>query len=819
MSDAFQLRPVQTKALDGLRDSLRAGHRRPQLELPTGSGKTLIAAEMVKGARAKGKRVAFVAPLLNLIDQTIKRFVSYGIDIGDIGVIQGDHERRWAAAPVQICSVQTLAKRTLPEVDLVIPDECFAAGTMIATPLGPRPIEMIRPGDIVFNAVGIGIVEKRSRKMRRTIAVGFSNGAELNVTPNHKIFTERGWVQAGLLASEKAFSREAVHRMWQDISSFADGCGIDMERAEVLLDILRQEIKCGEGNSCGTVVGQTRISGCEDMPLLRKRISTDKSRSGVFLEEAQVLLSGLRSRESAQPDVDAWSSGDCFEHSEIDWTWRLIAGREWQADADAASDAVESARRWVGQRSCDPDWAGASQSLQDRYCASRNDDSDRGGRSIASIAERAGSTERRIPEIARVVGVSRVEQGRYEPVYDLRVSGHPSYFAEGILVHNSHYQYGIIYRWMERCPKTTFVGLSATPWARGMADHYDDLVKPASIGDLIDCGDLCDYRIFAPSRPDLSKVRVVAGEYVEGELSAEMSRKEIVGDVVRTWCDLGEDRPTLVFAVDRGHASVLHDRFESVGVRSAYIDANTRMEEREEIIRRFHDGDIRVINSIDTMKAGIDLDVRCIVYARPSKSEIAYVQAIGRGLRNADGKDHLLVLDHSNCTLEMGTPRDISFDRLRSARAKNNVERALGDRAKKEPKECPKCHTISDSRTRECMNCGHVFKLASSVREREGELVDISLRNADEAAKERRRANRVWDKIAKAYFFGELQTIAAAKGYKSAWAAWKYRERFDVWPNDPEIRGARLQPVSPETASWLRSMQIKQAKSKEKAER
>jgi DNA repair protein RadD len=44
---------------------------------------------------------------------------------------------------------------------------------------------------------------------------------------------------------------------------------------------------------------------------------------------------------------------------------------------------------------------------------------------------------------------------------------------------------------------------------------------------------------------------------------------------------------------------------------------------------------------------GVDLDVRCIVDARPTKSPIKFVQAIGRGLRTAPGKDKLVIIDHA----------------------------------------------------------------------------------------------------------------------------------------------------------------------------
>jgi Type III restriction enzyme, res subunit len=115
------LRPHQVRALEALRGSLAGGKRRPMLQAPTGFGKTLTAAHIIQRALDKGKRVAFVVPALSLIDQTVAAFEGEGIHC--IGVMQGIHERTDRDQPVQVCSVQTLARRKRPEVDLVLVDE------------------------------------------------------------------------------------------------------------------------------------------------------------------------------------------------------------------------------------------------------------------------------------------------------------------------------------------------------------------------------------------------------------------------------------------------------------------------------------------------------------------------------------------------------------------------------------------------------------------------------------------------------------------------------------------------------------------------
>ena len=210
--------------------------------------------------------------------------------------------------------------------------------------------------------------------------------------------------------------------------------------------------------------------------------------------------------------------------------------------------------------------------------------------------------------------------------------------VDSVLVDECHLKSKEIDAWMDEEPGKIFVGLSATPWARGMAERWDHLIVPATIKELTDEGWLSPARTFAPYHPDLSGVTVQMGDYHEGQLAKRMGAREIVANVVETWLAKAERRPTLLFAVDRAHADQLHNEFEAAGVASAYVDAFTERDERISIGRRLNSGLIEVICSVGTMSHGIDLDVRCIVLARPTKSEMLYVQMIGRGLRMANGK-------------------------------------------------------------------------------------------------------------------------------------------------------------------------------------
>jgi DNA repair protein RadD len=116
VTEPRSLRLYQETALDLLRNSLRAGHKRPILQLPTGAGKTRIAAEIVLGSLSKERRAIFVVPRISLIEQTVAAFEREGV--WNIGVIQGQHFRTNLDAPVQIASAQTLARREIPPADV-----------------------------------------------------------------------------------------------------------------------------------------------------------------------------------------------------------------------------------------------------------------------------------------------------------------------------------------------------------------------------------------------------------------------------------------------------------------------------------------------------------------------------------------------------------------------------------------------------------------------------------------------------------------------------------------------------------------------------
>ena len=216
--------------------------------------------------------------------------------------------------------------------------------------------------------------------------------------------------------------------------------------------------------------------------------------------------------------------------------------------------------------------------------------------------------------------------------------------ADLVIVDEAHVLFKFYKDWFSRpeWQNVPIIGLSATPWAKGMGDLYSELIVGTTTQKLIDEGYLSDFRCFAPSKPDLSRVRTRMGDYHEGDLGEVMDDKALVADIVKTWLDKAEWRPTLCFAVNRAHAVNIQDQFLRHGVAAGYMDAFTKLEDRQEIQRQFAEGQIKVVCNVGVLTTGVDWDVRCIILARPTKSEMLYTQIIGRGLRTAEGKDHCI---------------------------------------------------------------------------------------------------------------------------------------------------------------------------------
>jgi superfamily II DNA or RNA helicase len=377
--------------------------------------------------------------------------------------------------------------------------------------------------------------------------------------------------------------------------------------------------------------------------------------------------------------------------------------------------------------------------------------------------------------------------------------------ADLVIIDEAHVMFDFYHKWFNNpeWQNIPFVGLSATPWQKGMGKLYQSLIIGTTTQELIDAGHLSNFRCFAADHPDLRGVKTVAGDYETKSLSKAMDKPTLIGDIVSTWLEKANGLPTLCFGVDRVHAKNIQKQFEAAGVKTAYQDAYTDFAERRQIATDFNNGDIQIVCNVGTLTTGVDWDVRCIILARPTKSEILYTQIIGRGLRTAEGKKDCLILDHSDTTLRLGFVTDLHHDKLDSGEKKGKREAAKAERL---PKECSKCKFVKPLRVFECPNCGHKPDPKDNIYSAVGELNEI--------IRDGKRKSSSWTQSEKAQFYAELLGHCQAKGYKQGWAYHAYRRKFGVGPKG----NTYPLPPSPATLSWIRHMNIAKAMMKAKRE-
>lgn len=355
-----------------------------------------------------------------------------------------------------------------------------------------------------------------------------------------------------------------------------------------------------------------------------------------------------------------------------------------------------------------------------------------------------------------------------------------------------------------KCP---VIGLTATPFARGMGKHYDELGGPlfekmvvaATISELIADGFLVDCDIYAPSEPDMTgakQTRNAFGEmdYSDADIERASDKPELIGDIVSHWFKLAKDTPTVCFASSIAHSKHIVEKFQEAGVSAEHIDCYTTESERHAILARIESGETRVISNVGILTAGWDFPAcKTLILARPTRSLVNYLQMIGRVLRPHASKERALVLDHSGSVSRLGFPTDDFPLELDDGRPKDSA----GGHPRQEsplPKACPSCSYVKPAKQPTCPVCGFTPVRKSDVVVAEGELVPL-----------KRKA----PKMEKQAFYSQLIAIAEAKGYREGWISHKYREYFGVWP-----RGLEDVAAEPTKAvlDFLKHLQIRHAR-------
>lgn len=325
------------------------------------------------------------------------------------------------------------------------------------------------------------------------------------------------------------------------------------------------------------------------------------------------------------------------------------------------------------------------------------------------------------------------------------------------------------------------LGLTATPFrldGRGLGRWFGHLTVSATTQELIDAGYLHPVKVWSHSHPNLTKVKITAGEYNLRQLDNAVNTPALVGDIVSTWQRRAQGLKTVVFAVSIEHSKAIVARFRLAGIPAAHLDGSISTAERDAILSLLRDGTLQVVSNCMVLTEGWDLPaLECAVIARPTASLCLHIQMVGRIMRACDGKGAAIVLDHAgNHHVHGMVTRPLSYSLSHAPVSEPGESVGL--------KTCPGCYLMVDPNCVKCPDCGHVFESQGRVREEKpGELTEF-----DETSLGYRSE-----------FFEQIEQQRIMTGYRPGWSFYRFLERFGdrpdiVYPDGQQEPGILVDP-------------------------
>lgn len=244
------------------------------------------------------------------------------------------------------------------------------------------------------------------------------------------------------------------------------------------------------------------------------------------------------------------------------------------------------------------------------------------------------------------------------------------------------------------------LGLTATPErmdGKSILDYFDNrIAAEIRLPEAIDRKLLCPFQYFGVTDTvDLSDLKWSRGGYDKTELSnlytldgaiAERRAQHIISSMHRYVTDL-EEVKGLGFCVSVEHAKFMADFFNQYGIPSISLVGTSHDDVRDTAKQKLVSGEIRFIFVVDIYNEGVDIpEVNTVLFLRPTESLTIFLQQLGRGLRLAEDKECLTVLDF----IGQANKRYNFEDKFAALLANTNksVEREIKDGFVSLPKGC-----------------------------------------------------------------------------------------------------------------------------------
>ncbi|KAK3807685.1 MAG: P-loop containing nucleoside triphosphate hydrolase protein [Benniella sp.] len=181
-----------------------------------------------------------------------------------------------------------------------------------------------------------------------------------------------------------------------------------------------------------------------------------------------------------------------------------------------------------------------------------------------------------------------------------------------------------------------------------LGNVFDHISYHKSFVNMIEEEWLCGLRVSTiKTEFDLRDVKMQAGDFSQKDLSVKVNtpiRNDIVVRSYMTYCK--DRKSTVVFAVDIAHLETLTEVFRKYGYDARGISSLTGDGERAKLLREFREQKFPIIVNCGILTEGTDIpSIDSVIMARPTKSNVLFLQMLGRGMRLHPGKKDCLVLD------------------------------------------------------------------------------------------------------------------------------------------------------------------------------
>lgn len=195
------------------------------------------------------------------------------------------------------------------------------------------------------------------------------------------------------------------------------------------------------------------------------------------------------------------------------------------------------------------------------------------------------------------------------------------------------------------------LGLTATPERTDGGDLLalcdENLVFRCDLGEGIERKLLAPFHYFGvPDLVDYTNIPWRSRRFDEEALTRALETQARADNALQQWRSHGHGR-TLGFCVSQRHADFMREHFRAAGLRAASVHSGASSDPRAEALTRLEQGDLDVLFAVDMFNEGLDVrHIETVLMLRPTESKILWLQQIGRGLRKADGKEHLRIVDY-----------------------------------------------------------------------------------------------------------------------------------------------------------------------------